>query len=119
VAGLPPEVFGLADEVRVHFPWGSLLRGLLDGAPAVVGPIAKLMKPGAELRVLLSAVDRDGLGEVNPAVLLARRDGYCDRGLLLTDVGRRGSRSVARDWQSSDAIVATARRWSRRRFASP
>lgn len=36
----------------VEFPWGSLLRGLLDGAPAVVGPIAKLMKPGAELRVL-------------------------------------------------------------------
>src|SRR4026207_1751541 len=26
---LPPELLGLADEVRILFPWGSLLRGVL------------------------------------------------------------------------------------------
>lgn len=93
----------------VEFPWGLLLRGLLDGAPAVVGPIAKLMKPGAELRVLLSAVDRDGLGEVNPAVLLARRDGYCDRGLLLTEVGWASALVVAESRSAGAKRLAVGR----------
>lgn len=47
VERLPPGLASLADEVAVHFPWGSLLRGLVDGSGAVVEPIANLMKPGA------------------------------------------------------------------------
>jgi 16S rRNA (adenine(1408)-N(1))-methyltransferase len=33
---LPPELDGLADLVTVHFPWASLLRGLLTADPAVL-----------------------------------------------------------------------------------
>jgi 16S rRNA (adenine(1408)-N(1))-methyltransferase len=104
VERLSPDLSCLADEVTVHFPWGSLLRGLVDGTPAVVGPIARLMKPGGELRVLLSAVDRDGMGDVNPAVLTARRDAYSDHGLLLT----------AAEWASAAVVADTRSAWAKR-----
>jgi 16S rRNA (adenine(1408)-N(1))-methyltransferase len=87
VERLPDELGCLADEVTVHFPWASLLRGLVCGADEIVGPIAGLMKAGAQLRVLLSAVDRDGLGELFPTRLLALRDAYGEHGLRLTDAG--------------------------------
>jgi 16S rRNA (adenine(1408)-N(1))-methyltransferase len=104
VERLPAALGRLADEITVHFPWGSLLRGLVDGSPGVVGPIAKLMNEGAELRVLLSAVDRDGVGEVNPAVLLARRDAYLDHGLYLT----------AAEWASDRVVVESRSAWAKR-----
>jgi 16S rRNA (adenine(1408)-N(1))-methyltransferase len=44
---LPPELDGLADTVTVHFPWGSLLRGLLRADPAVMTGLTRLMRPGA------------------------------------------------------------------------
>jgi 16S rRNA (adenine(1408)-N(1))-methyltransferase len=104
VERLPPDLSCLADQVTVHFPWGSLLRGLVDGTPEVVGPIARLMRAGAELRVLLSAVGRDGMGEVDPAILTARRDAYSEHGLLLT----------AAEWASAAVVTESRSAWAKR-----
>jgi 16S rRNA (adenine(1408)-N(1))-methyltransferase len=62
VEALPDELHAIADEVRVTFPWGSLLRGVVGADPAVLAGIALVAKPGAEVRVLLSVTERDGLG---------------------------------------------------------
>ena len=96
VERLPRELECLADEVVVHFPWGSLLHGLLDGSSSVVGPIASLMKAGAELRVLMS--------DVTPSLITSRFATYAEHGLHLTDA----------DW-ASNAIVAESRSaWAKR-----
>ena len=58
---LPTELSGLADALTVQFPWGSLLRGLLDADPAIVSGIARLTKPGATATLLLSVTERDRL----------------------------------------------------------
>ena len=101
---LPRELACLADEVTVHFPWGSLLRGLIDGSSSVVGPIGGLMKAGAELRVLMSAVDRDGIAAVTPSVISSRCATYAEHGLHLIDA----------EW-ASNAIVAESRSgWAKR-----
>ena len=100
VERLPPELGCLADEVTVHFPWGSLLRGLLDGSSAVVGSVAGLMKNGAELRVLVSAAVRDGFGEVTPSVITSRCENYLQHGLRLVDA-RWASSEVVRDSRSA------------------
>jgi 16S rRNA (adenine(1408)-N(1))-methyltransferase len=63
---LPPELDGLADTVTVHFPWGSLLRGLVHADPAVMAGLTRLMRPGATLTVLLSSTDRDRAAGVAP-----------------------------------------------------
>ncbi len=59
---LPPELAATADLVTVQFPWGSLLRGIVRGEAAIVGPLAGLLKPvaDAELRLLISLEARDG-----------------------------------------------------------
>ena len=104
VERLPPELGRLADEVTVHFPWGSLLRGLLDGSSSVVGSLAALMKDGAELRVLLSAGERDGLTELTPSVISSRSETFAGHGLRLVDAR----------W-ASGAIVAESRSaWAKR-----
>ncbi|HEX2273492.1 MAG TPA: hypothetical protein VHG90_06445 [Acidimicrobiales bacterium] len=58
---LPDELSGCADEVRIQFPWGSLLAAVLGAAPAVLGGVAELLRPGGRLHVLVSVVARDGV----------------------------------------------------------
>jgi 16S rRNA (adenine(1408)-N(1))-methyltransferase len=56
---LPDELRGCADEVRIQFPWGSLLDAVLRGDPAVLAGVAGLLRPGGRLHVLASVVERD------------------------------------------------------------
>jgi 16S rRNA (adenine(1408)-N(1))-methyltransferase len=82
---MPRELARLADEVTVHFPWGSLLRGLLVADPLVVVPIARLLKDDGELRVLLSATGRDGYSDVAPESLARIATEYAVLGLELQE----------------------------------
>src|SRR3972149_3526249 len=49
VAALPAPLHALADLVCVNFPWGGLLRGLLQPETAVLRALASLAKPGGRL----------------------------------------------------------------------
>lgn len=52
---LPCELRGVADEVYVQYPWGSLLRAVSGGDPAALAGIAALLRPtGGVLRVLIN-----------------------------------------------------------------
>jgi 16S rRNA (adenine(1408)-N(1))-methyltransferase len=104
VERLSEELACLADEVTVHFPWGSLLRGLLDGSRSVVGPIATLMKVGAELRVVMSALDRDGYDELTPSRIASRCGAYAEHGLRLIEA----------DWASSAIVAESRSAWAKR-----
>jgi len=54
---LPRELAGRADEVRVEYPWGSLLAGLLSeaGAPDVLAGLRAALRPGGRLWIVLNA----------------------------------------------------------------
>jgi 16S rRNA (adenine(1408)-N(1))-methyltransferase len=104
VERLPCELACLADEVTVHFPWGSLLRGLIDGSSSVVGPIAGIMKVGAELRVVMSAVDRDGYEVLTPSLIASRSGRYAERSLCL----------VESEWASTEIVAKTRSAWAKR-----
>src|SRR3712207_7253656 len=56
---LPPELDGLVDELTVHFPWGSLLHGLLAPEVRVLAGLARLLRPGRCATALLSLTPRD------------------------------------------------------------
>ena len=82
---LPAELDGLAGLVTVHFPWGSLLRGLVAADPAVVGGLVRAMRPGATLSMLLSATARDraaGIEPIQEATLAAMVEAYDGHGGL-------------------------------------
>ena len=66
---LPPELNAVADEVHVHFPWGSLLRAVATGDVAVLQKLRRICAPGALLEVVIgldpardqTEIDRLGL----------------------------------------------------------
>ena len=53
VEDLPPELDGVADEVHVHFPWGTLLRAVATGDSAVLASLRRLCAPGALLEIVI------------------------------------------------------------------
>ena len=69
VEDLPLELKDVADEVHVHFPWGSLLRAVATGDVAVLQNLRRICSPGALLEVVIgldpardqTEVDRLGL----------------------------------------------------------
>ena len=84
---LPAELDGLADLVTVHFPWGSLLRGLLAADPAVLDGLAGMLRPGATLSMLVSSTARDscaGVGPIDQRSLAGLTGAYHRHGLAVT-----------------------------------
>ena len=54
IEALPTELEGVADEVFVQLPWGSLLEGIVLAHDDVLGGLAALCRPGARLTVTLN-----------------------------------------------------------------
>ena len=52
VEDLPAELNGVADEVHVHFPWGSLLRAVVTGDIEVLRNVRRICSTGALLEVV-------------------------------------------------------------------
>jgi 16S rRNA (adenine(1408)-N(1))-methyltransferase len=50
---LPSELDGVADEVHIHFPWGSLLRAVAIGDKTVLRGLRRICAPGALLEVVI------------------------------------------------------------------
>jgi 16S rRNA (adenine(1408)-N(1))-methyltransferase len=84
---LPAELDGVADLVTVHFPWGSLLRGLLGADPATMTGLTRVLRPAATLQLLLSSTARDhsaGVAPIQAATLQALAGSYATWGLAVT-----------------------------------
>lgn len=75
---LPVELNGIASEVRVHFPWGSLLRAVAVGEIASLEPLRRVCSSGALLTVIIGVdPDRDS-AEVSRLGLAPLSLGYID-----------------------------------------
>lgn len=54
VEQMPPELDGLASQVIVNLPWGSLMRGLILGDQQILAHLARIGAPGASYRIVLN-----------------------------------------------------------------
>lgn len=52
---LPEELAGIASQLSIVFPWGSLLGGLLDANPSLLDGVRMVSRPDASLQVYLNA----------------------------------------------------------------
>jgi 16S rRNA (adenine(1408)-N(1))-methyltransferase len=52
---LPRELTGLADEITINFPWGSLLESLLTNDPALMDGLLAISRPRASLQIRLNS----------------------------------------------------------------
>ena len=60
IEDLPSELDGVADEVHIHFPWGSLLRAIACGDIQILRNIRRICSEGALVEVIISLdLDRD------------------------------------------------------------
>lgn len=102
VEALPGALAGTADLVTIHLPWAALLRGIVRGDRSIMAPIAELVRPGGELRLLLSVAPRDaglGLASLDEAAIDAIARAFARFGLEILerqpatpdDVARSGS----------------------------
>jgi 16S rRNA (adenine(1408)-N(1))-methyltransferase len=85
---LPQELNGVADELTVQFPWGSLLRGLLCGDAAVLSGLAHVTCPGAAIMLLVSVAERDrgaGLPALDASTFGTLAPAYAANGLCLAE----------------------------------
>ena len=64
---LPGSLRGMAAEVYVQYPWGGLLRAIMGDDAATLSRIARLLRPGGRLHVLVNvpALRDDGAGLVS------------------------------------------------------
>ena len=77
-----------ADELHVHFPWGSLLRGLVAPEPEAVARLARLTRPGGSVTLLLSVAAADramGLGPLDEATVDRLAAAYAAQGLAVDE----------------------------------
>jgi 16S rRNA (adenine(1408)-N(1))-methyltransferase len=109
----PEELRGIADEVFVTLPWGSLMRGIILGDEVVLGGIASFAKAGATVRIVLNtrifdepapAEARD-LPEVTPEYVM---------GTLGPAFSRAGMRVVGSRWMDADEVAAIGTTWGKR-----
>ena len=57
IENLPEELNDTADEIHIHFPWGSLLRAIAIGEGAVLRSLNRISTPGCLLEVVIG-IDR-------------------------------------------------------------
>jgi len=109
---VPSELCGIAARVTVQFPWGSLLRGCLDGGPAVADGLAALVAPGGTLELLLAPAARDGLAGVStdPVGVVAAVERAFGGSCLRIEEARTAAAAELRASHSS---------WARRLLSNP
>ncbi len=104
---LPVELEGRAHELRVTLPWGSLLRGALDPDAWFGATAARLLRPGGDLRLMLSVTSRDGI----PGPAMSDAAGAVSLARLYTE---RGWRMLEARAASEEDVEACASSWARR-----
>lgn len=109
----PAELRGVADEIFVTLPWGSLMRGLILGEAGVLEGVASLGAADARVRVVLNTrifdepvpAEAQDLPEVTPDYVvetLARA--YATAGLGIERA----------DWMSASEVAALGTTWAKR-----
>ena len=97
VENLPAELDQVADEIHIHFPWGSLLHAVATGELNVLRSLRRILVDGGLLEVVIgvdpdrdrSEIERLGLPEISldhlTSVLAPR---YASSGLTIREKGR-------------------------------
>ena len=89
---MPTELDGRFDLVTVHFPWGSLWDAATADDPGQAARLAALVRPGGELRLLLSRAERDGTPALDPEAVAAA---HAAHGLTVLEVRPAGLEDAA------------------------
>jgi 16S rRNA (adenine(1408)-N(1))-methyltransferase len=82
VEDLPSELDGVADEVHVHFPWGSLLRAVATGDQAVLLNLRRICSSEGLLEVVIGLDPERDRSEIGRLGLQSISIEYIDSSLV-------------------------------------
>jgi 16S rRNA (adenine(1408)-N(1))-methyltransferase len=110
---VPAELRGIAGEIFVTLPWGSLMRGIILADDEVLGGIASLARDGAALRIVLNArifddpvpLDVRDLPDVTPDYVRER---------LAPAFARHGIAITETRFMDADEVAAIDTTWAKR-----
>jgi 16S rRNA (adenine(1408)-N(1))-methyltransferase len=113
VEDLPPELDGVANEVHVNFPWGSLLGAVVGGNTASLTRLRRICSAGAMMEVF-SAIDpeRDAT-EIKRLNLPALTLDYIDEDLA-SRYREAGFEIIRRELLADSAVSPFESSWSKR-----
>jgi hypothetical protein len=86
---LPSELVQLADEIHIHFPWGSLLRSVVVGDEEVLRGLHRIAAPDAWLEILIGIDEARDEAEIHRLQLPSLTDEYV-RSTLVPRYARAG-----------------------------
>ncbi|MGD9561802.1 MAG: methyltransferase domain-containing protein [Pyrinomonadaceae bacterium] len=77
VEDLPEEFDGVADELHIHFPWGSLLKAVATGDESVLRSLRRVAAPGCLVEIVIgidperdkAEIERLEIPELTPVIL--------------------------------------------------
>jgi 16S rRNA (adenine(1408)-N(1))-methyltransferase len=112
VEQLPPELTGVAALVRVNFPWGSLLRALLEPNPATMQALISLA-PGGRFEIVFSYDPKHDTGAFSGDALPALDEAFIAE-VLAPAYGAAGLNVTEQRRLSQDEALAIPSTWGRR-----
>jgi len=109
----PPELRGIAHEIFVTLPWGSLMRGIIVADDAVLAAIASMAREGAALRIVLNTRIFDDPVPVEVRELPEVTPDYV-RDVLSPAYARHGIEITAARWMEAEEVAAIGTTWGKR-----
>jgi 16S rRNA (adenine(1408)-N(1))-methyltransferase len=111
VEDLPEELDGSADEIHIHFPWGSLLKAVTTGDEKVLSSLRRISALGCLLEIVIGVdpirdkaeIERLDIPDLTPVILHSFLiPKYLSAGFRLIDHGRLDSS----EWSKLDTSWA-------------
>jgi 16S rRNA (adenine(1408)-N(1))-methyltransferase len=110
---LPEELNGIANEVHVLFPWGSLLAGVVNGAPQVLEHIKKICAPDANLRIMVALESRTDQSEIERLALPELTKEYVES-VLIPHYKSVGFHQIQTKWIAFSELDTLPTTWAKR-----
>ncbi|MEX2227031.1 MAG: class I SAM-dependent methyltransferase [Dehalococcoidia bacterium] len=109
----PEELRGVADEIFVTLPWGSLMRGIILGEAQVLDALASFGTPGARMRIVLNTRIFDDPVPLEARDLPEVTPDYA-RETLAPAFERAGMRIGRAEWMDADEVATLGTTWAKR-----
>ena len=110
---LPSEFDTIADEIHIHFPWGSLLKGVAVGDPAIIDSLRRIAAPGCILEIVIGIDSERDKTEIGRLGIPALSDEYF-RAHLIPKYETRGFELVKRGTLTSAVWSRLETSWARK-----
>jgi len=105
IENLPAELNAAADEIHIHFPWGSLLRAVALGDENILAALKRIAAPEAELEIVIGIDPERDRTEIERLGLPDLSEEYLRKTLV--------PRYEAAGFQILESGVLTSPEWSR------